>query len=218
MFYFIKHFHSVFLFIGCRALTSLLLSSATKTGFGCISWLMATTVTVDSAHIIKVRRVKSDYLHGDDYLNARLHAHTHAHGDTVYAQRIHFWKMKWDVQCVHISAFNNSYFQGSDLASFALFLAFLCLCFSLTVGPHHPSLRFPLITFVDSKRLTFSLTVSILLPFSHSSLYSLLFSVFFPSWVTIQVKCTARFLWHKNRNWWKTLGNSFGIVHVPQQW
>lgn len=51
---------------------------------------MATTVTVDSAHIIKVRRVKSDYLHGDDYLNARLHAHTHAHGDTVYAQRVHF--------------------------------------------------------------------------------------------------------------------------------
>lgn len=142
-------------FLGCRALTSLLLSSATKTGFGCISWLMATTVTVDSAHIIKVRRVKSDYLHGDDHLNARLHAHTRAHG--VYAQRVHFWKMKWDVQCVHISAFNNSYFQGSDLASFAFFLAFLCLFFSLTVGPHHPSLRFPLITFVDSKRLAFSL-------------------------------------------------------------
>lgn len=51
---------------------------------------MATTVTVDSAHIIKVRRVKSDYLHGDDHLNARLQAHTRAHGDTVYAQRVHF--------------------------------------------------------------------------------------------------------------------------------
>lgn len=223
MFYFIKHFHSVFLFIGCRALTSLLLSSATKTGFGCISWLMATTVTVDSAHIIKVRRVKSDYLHGDDYLNARLHAHTHAHGDTVYAQRVHFWKMKWDVQCVHISAFNNSYFQGSDLASFAFFFGIFVFVFlSDSWSPSSlPQIPSNYICWLQTSRLfsvTFSLTFSILLSFSHSSLYSLLFSVFFPSWVTIQVKCTARFLWHKNRNWWKTLGNSFGIFHVPQQW
>lgn len=145
-------------FLGCRALTSLLLSSATKTGFGCISWLMATTVTVDSAHIIKVRRVKSDYLHGDDYY---MHActHTRTHMEIQYMHSV-FISEKWNRMysvCISLPLI-TAIFKVLiwPLLPF-FFLAFLCLCFSLTVGPHHPSLRFPLITFVDSKRLAFSL-------------------------------------------------------------
>lgn len=42
---------------GCRAVMSRLPSSATRTGSDCISWLITTTVTVVSAHIIKVRLV-----------------------------------------------------------------------------------------------------------------------------------------------------------------
>lgn len=170
--------------LGCRALMSPLLSSATRTGFGCILWLMATTVTGDSAHIIKVGWGKCDYLHWGSF-KCTL-AHTHTHMQIQYKHSVFIYHKRGGMYSTCISLpLMTAFFKVLISPLLPFFLGIFVFVFlSLTVGPHHPSLSLPpnYACWLQTSCLfdgTFSLCLNLPASLSLSSLSSSLLYFFF---------------------------------------
>lgn len=182
MFYFIKHFHSVFLFrLSGANVPSPIVSNK--------NWLRLHFVT-DGNHRYRGFSAHYQGKTGEIWLSSRRWlfkcTHTRTHMEIQYMHSV-FISEKWNRMysvCISlplITAIFKVLIWPLLPFFFGIFVfVFLSDSWSPSSLPQIPS---NYVCWLQTSRLfsvTFSFTVSILLPFSHSSLYRLLFSVFSP--------------------------------------